>query len=224
LIKRRAALLAVVMTFLGATAAVATAPTPSQPVPAAAFTAVEPALVTSGVAVPDPSPARPAADLFLDRLGGAPLSPTSRPVVDQPGATVKTIAKITHAPARKPTAHKSAAHKSTARKAAPRHSRVVRVRSTGHHVGGRASWYCLPGTSACQFQHSGGMYAAAGGEIRIGNWRGRTVSVCGNGRCISVKLIDWCACGGPRIIDLYSDAFKRLAPLNSGVINVTVSW
>ena len=30
------------------------------------------------------------------------------------------------------------------------------------------------------------------------------------------RLIDWCACGNGHIIDLYSDAFRRLAPLSSG--------
>jgi rare lipoprotein A (peptidoglycan hydrolase) len=68
------------------------------------------------------------------------------------------------------------------------------------------------------------MYAAAGSELRVGAWRGRLVRVCSSGRCVSVRLIDWCACGGARIIDLYSDAFRRLAPLNAGVVRVTVSW
>jgi hypothetical protein len=66
------------------------------------------------------------------------------------------------------------------------------------------------------------MYAAAGAELRVGNWRGRVVSVCGNGRCVSVKLIDWCACGGSHIIDLYSDAMRRLG--GSGAVRVTVRW
>ncbi len=44
------------------------------------------------------------------------------------------------------------------------------------------------------------------------------------GACVVVKLIDWCACGGSHLIDLYSDAFRRLAPLSSGALHVTVSW
>ncbi len=94
----------------------------------------------------------------------------------------------------------------------------------GSSVSGPASWYCLPGTSACHYQYSGGMYAAAGPALRVGSWRGRTVRVCGGGNCVSVKLIDWCGCPNGRVIDLYSDAFRRLAPLSSGVIRVTVSW
>lgn len=49
------------------------------------------------------------------------------------------------------------------------------------------------------------------------------MKVCGNGNCVTVTLIDWCACGGNRIIDLYSDAFRRLAPLSQGTIKVSVS-
>jgi rare lipoprotein A (peptidoglycan hydrolase) len=46
----------------------------------------------------------------------------------------------------------------------------------------------------------------------------------GNRRCVNVKLIAWCACGGGRVIDLYSDAFRRLAALSQGTVKVTVSW
>jgi hypothetical protein len=94
----------------------------------------------------------------------------------------------------------------------------------GHRVRGVATWYCLPGVSTCTSGYRGGLYAAAGSELRIGNWRGRTVKVCGNGNCVVVKLIDWCACGGSRIIDLYHDAFSRLASPSRGGIGVTVSW
>jgi hypothetical protein len=99
------------------------------------------------------------------------------------------------------------------------------VASSGNgRVSGTATWYCLTGVSACHYAYSGGMYAAAGPGLRVGNWRGRAVRVCGNGRCVTVKLIDWCACPGSRVIDLYSDAFQRLAPLNSGTVQVTVTW
>ena len=68
------------------------------------------------------------------------------------------------------------------------------------------------------------MYAAAGAELRKGDWRGRTVTVCAGSDCIRVTLIDWCACEGNRVIDLYGDAFRRLAPLGEGVIPVVVRW
>jgi hypothetical protein len=89
---------------------------------------------------------------------------------------------------------------------------------------GSASWYCRPGVSACHYQYSGGMYAAAGPALRVGDWRGRRVQVCANGRCVRVTLIDWCQCYGTRVIDLYSDAYRRLGPLSSGTMRVTVSW
>ncbi len=95
---------------------------------------------------------------------------------------------------------------------------------TGHRVSGSASWYCLTGVSACHHSYPGGMYAAAGSELRVGAWRGRQVRVCAGTDCIWVRLIDWCACGGGHVIDLYSDAFKRLGPLNAGTLRVTVSW
>jgi rare lipoprotein A (peptidoglycan hydrolase) len=99
-----------------------------------------------------------------------------------------------------------------------------RFHPTGRHAGGSATWYCKTGTSACASGYPGGMYAAAGPELRVGAWRGRVVRVCGGGSCIVVKLIDWCACGGSHVIDLYSDAFRRLSPLSSGALKVTVSW
>lgn len=68
------------------------------------------------------------------------------------------------------------------------------------------------------------MYAAAGPALRVGDWRGRTVRVCAGGNCVSVKLIDWCGCPSGRVIDLYSDAFRQLAPLSAGTLQVTVSW
>jgi hypothetical protein len=92
-----------------------------------------------------------------------------------------------------------------------------------HSVSGRAAWYCNNG-SGCPAGYSGGMYAAAGPGLRVGNWRGRVVSVCGNGNCINVKLVDWCACGGSREIDLFADAFSRLAPLGTGTVAVRISW
>ncbi len=89
---------------------------------------------------------------------------------------------------------------------------------------GQASWYCKAGVSACHYQYSGGMYAAAGPALRVGDWRGRSVRVCASSGCVQVRLIDWCACPGSRVIDLYSDAFRQLAPLSSGTVRVTVSW
>ena len=92
-----------------------------------------------------------------------------------------------------------------------------------HGVSGRAAWYCQNG-SGCPAGYSGGLYAAAGPALRVGDWRGRTVSVCGAGNCVNVTLVDWCACGGSRVIDLFADAYRRVAPLSSGTVAVRVTW
>jgi rare lipoprotein A (peptidoglycan hydrolase) len=68
-----------------------------------------------------------------------------------------------------------------------------------------------------------GLYAAAGPRLRVGNWRDRYVRVVANGQAVVVRLIDWCACP-QRLLDLYSSAFQRLAPLDRGLLQVTVSW
>lgn len=94
-------------------------------------------------------------------------------------------------------------------------------------VRGSSTWYCLAGVSRCPAGYSGGRYAAAGPALRraLGDWRGKTVFVSYAGsKPISVKLVDWCACKGDRVIDLFGDAFAKLAPRSRGVIPVTVSW
>ena len=98
------------------------------------------------------------------------------------------------------------------------------VRPTRLRARGDATWYCVQGVSPCQRNHAGGLYAAAGAALRVGAWRGRVVTVCRGRDCVRVKLIDWCACGGGRVIDLYGDAFRKLASLSSGEIRVSVRW
>jgi hypothetical protein len=103
----------------------------------------------------------------------------------------------------------------------PRVTVIGPVVGRSHRVGGTASWYCQTGVSACHRDYAGGMYAAAGPALRVGDWRGRHVRVCSGSACVIVQLIDWCACGSGPEIDLYSDAFRRLAPLSEGTIAVT---
>lgn len=93
----------------------------------------------------------------------------------------------------------------------------------GFDVAGTASWYCGNG-SPCTRGYPGGLYAAAGPALRVGDWRGRSVQVCRLSTCIRVRLIDWCACPNGRVLDLYADAFRRLAPLSQGLVKVTVTW
>jgi len=62
-------------------------------------------------------------------------------------------------------------------------------------------------------------YAAAGPSMRVGNWRGRVVTVTANGKSIRVKLIDFCACGtNDHFLDLYWDAFHALGSPRRAVV------
>jgi hypothetical protein len=85
-------------------------------------------------------------------------------------------------------------------------------------IGGRATWYAAHGN-----------IGAAGPALReyLGrHWRGTLVSVCSGGRCVVVRLSDWCDCRGrgfDRLIDLSDDAFVQLAPLPVGVIPVEIT-
>lgn len=88
-------------------------------------------------------------------------------------------------------------------------------------LGGKATWYDV----------GPGHYAAAGPVLRdaLGGdpaFRGQRVSVCSGERCTTVVLTDWCACGErggiPTLLDLSADAFRDLAPLSAGVIDVSI--
>jgi hypothetical protein len=88
-------------------------------------------------------------------------------------------------------------------------------------LGGKATWY----------DDGPGHYAAAGPVLRdaLGGdpaFRGERVTVCSDDACVTVRLVDWCACGDrggvPTLLDLSADAFDELAPLGRGVIPVTI--
>lgn len=79
-------------------------------------------------------------------------------------------------------------------------------------VSGVATWYRW---------HTG--EAAAGPALRVGDWRGRIVTVTSAGQAIRVRLTDWCACPG-RLIDLDVRSFATLAPPSMGVLIVDVRW
>jgi hypothetical protein len=195
--------LAVVVSLFGTSLSVGRQPVPIASFNPDSFTVILPPR-TSESAPPVEDPGPPITDFHDD------ASSLSRITAGVPVAPVRVVRPR---PKPKPVVVTRTATKP-----------VVTAVGSGHRVSGIATWFCLPGVSACTSGHQGGMYAAAGSEIRIGNWRGRTVKVCGNGNCIYVKLIDWCACAGSRIIDLYHDAFSRLASPSRGGIGVTVSW
>lgn len=53
-------------------------------------------------------------------------------------------------------------------------------------------------------------------------------TVCHAGRCVAVTVRGYCACGDRHgkatVIDLSPAAFRRLAPLSAGVIDVTLEY
>jgi len=206
LTRRRAAALAVLVAFATltlATAATARPPSPPSTLDSEAFLPVE--LADSVAGNPEPLPSIdygvPASPVQIGDFQDAAPAVAPRANPNQPVRPESVL---------KPTPKPKAATSSGG--------------GTGHSVRGTASWYCKAGVSACHNAYPSGLYAAAGPALRVGNWRGRTVTVCGSGSCVNVKLIDWCACGSGRVIDLYSDAFSRLAPLSSGTLSVRVSW
>lgn len=71
-------------------------------------------------------------------------------------------------------------------------------------------------------------YPANGLIAAVNSWRfGDTpyrVTVTSGGSSVVVLVSDYCQCGGNRIIDLSDDAFRRLAPLSKGLIQVTVLY
>ena len=104
----------------------------------------------------------------------------------------------------------------------------VTLPETSTAVVGRASWYCSSTSTCTRGYRVSGLYAAAGAALRVGDWRGRLVRVClvgvDRGDCVTVRLVDWCACGSGRVIDLYRAAFARLASPSRGVLRVSVTW
>lgn len=215
------------MLLLGGAAYTAPVPRSSvQPaVPATGF----PTAVTRTSGAPDPSPTG---------AGSTPLSRSARPTsapspfgapvpsgqMDARGiATARREPRAT--PRSSPTAARVRRSPSPSTVAAP--SRRPAARS----FAGVATWYCLPGRSACTVGFaSSGAFAAAGAPLRraLGSsWRGRLVTVC-TPDCIqprvsvAVRLIDVCVC--ERVLDLYASAFGQLAGLSTGELDVEVSW
>lgn len=191
--------LALVPLLLGATTT-ATAQAPSSPARLSpiAFTAIDPPSLT----LEANSSLRPAAR-------DVPLAATSDITLSGVLSPAEAEASLS-----RPDAAQPAPSVRTRSKAPP-----GRIRARG-----AATWYCVPGVSACHRDYGGGLYAAAGAELRVGDWRGRKVSVCIGDDCVRVTLVDWCACPGDRVIDLYGDAFRRLAPLGTGILRVSVRW
>lgn len=90
-------------------------------------------------------------------------------------------------------------------------------------LAGTASWYCC---TAGYGQDA--VVAAAGPALRVGDWRGRIVTVCA-GVCLRVRLVDWCGCyrgtARERLVDLAIGAVAALGlDPGRGLYEVKVRW
>lgn len=87
-----------------------------------------------------------------------------------------------------------------------------------------ATYYCLAGQSRCHYRYPDGpgddLYAAISPDYA--EWRGDQVLVCYRDACVTVTIID-CNCQAVQAIDLYADAFRKLAPLSAGRIRVNIT-
>lgn len=69
---------------------------------------------------------------------------------------------------------------------------------------------------------SGGLYAAVSPDL--GWMRGKRGRACYRGSCVVVVAVD-CLCSRKGGVDLFADAFEKLAPLSAGRLRgVTISW
>lgn len=93
-------------------------------------------------------------------------------------------------------------------------------------IGGSATFYCRPGeqgTANCTAGYGPDDLVAAIDRKDTPYRKGDRVLVTHGSRSVVVRIVDVCACGGSRVIDLTSGAFRRLANLGRGVISVTLT-
>lgn len=219
------ALLARLLIVLACIVAAASAPR-SAPEPTASLPSGDLFPAEASTSVPGPIGA-PEPGGTATSSGSTPLLRSARPTsAPSPSGASGSTVVVTHPPrpSTRPTARPSS-----------RDGRSVRRQS---QIAGIATWYCLPGRSACTAGYPADechapawrCFAAAGEPLRraIGpGWRGSTVTVC-TPDCIEpratvdVRLIDECVCG--RVLDLYASAFAGLAALSAGELAVEVSW
>lgn len=92
-------------------------------------------------------------------------------------------------------------------------------------LAGVMSWYCGNGSPCTRGYPAGSLVAAAGPALRVGSWRGRTVTVTAAGRSVRVVLVDWCQCHGTRLVDAYAAVWLALGlDLRTGLATVEVAW
>jgi hypothetical protein len=93
--------------------------------------------------------------------------------------------------------------------------------AAGVPLQGTATWYC-GGGSPCTAGYDP-LDSIAAIDPSTGIRKGAVLRVTSGGRSVRVTVVDVCACGGRRIIDLSRLAFSRLADPSVGVIPVTIA-
>lgn len=86
---------------------------------------------------------------------------------------------------------------------------------------GTATWYCST-VATCTAGYGPGDLIGAIDRKDSAFRPGDRVTVRAFGRVVTVTIVDTCACGGVRVIDLSRAAFARLANPDLGVIPVTI--
>ena len=90
-------------------------------------------------------------------------------------------------------------------------------------VSGTSTWYCGNGSPCTAGYGPGDAVAAI--DPSLGIPKGTIVTVTGDAGSRRVRIVDVCACGGARIIDLTSGMFRAIVgPLSRGVGTVTIEY
>ncbi|KAK0532200.1 hypothetical protein OC834_002687 [Tilletia horrida] len=90
---------------------------------------------------------------------------------------------------------------------------------------GKGTYYRV-GMGACGWHNDSDQFVAAiaQSQYRGGSYCGRNARVCHNGTCVTVKLVDECPGCSYGSLDLSPAAFRSLAPLRIGVIDISWSF
>lgn len=167
-----------------------------------------PVFGVSGNAVADLRGASDSKTSERPRVSAATTSPGPRPTAGvssskaSPSPHIQAVGKLPHP---------------SVRGLAVPASRTPRVAATQYAI--HSTWYCGNGSRCTSGYPSDGLYAAISPDLRT--WTGRLVRVRYGASSVVVRIAD-CDCQAEHSIDLYSSAFRRLAPLAVGELTVTL--
>lgn len=188
-------------------------------------------------------PAQPSARDFVGQASGAAVRVGSPVPSAKSGAPILPLARNRHAPgtthaptvASRPSGEgqsvaatgTSPSQTRASARPQPRHSSSAAPSGPTAVIAGIASWFCIPGRSACTSGYPASCACAAAGPLiraALGDWRGREVTVwrADHRASVVVRLVDWCACPGGRVLDLYAGIYGQLDSLASGLLDVEV--